>query len=106
MVRQELILSGLEAEHAITMMGWQVNMTSGMQQLPSGELLGGDFTHRRLELYGKAVDRAFPYMDLSAKIAESSGTSAEELIDQGKKLEERLKLNPGMTAEEFLSSNL
>jgi hypothetical protein len=104
LLRQELVIAGLEAEHMIQMMGWQVMMTSGMQQLPTGELLGGDFTHRRLELYGKAVDRAFPYMDISATIARTSGTSAEELVEQGKRIEESLKLNPGMTPEEFLTS--
>lgn len=105
LLRQELILLGLEAEQVIQTMGWQIAMTSGMQQNPeTGDLVGGKFTHRRLELYGKAVDQAFPYLDLSAKIAETSGTSTEALIEQGKKMEDMIKKNPGMTAEEFLAS--
>lgn len=91
-------------------MEWQVSMTSGMQQITegdnSGELLGGNYTKRRVELYGKAVDVAFPYMDLSTKIVESVGSSKEALIEEGHRLEERLKLNPGMTADEFLKSDI
>jgi hypothetical protein len=106
LLRQELILDGLEADNAATVMGWQVMMTSGMQQSPiDGKLIGGEYTHRRVELYGKAADRAFPYLDLSTKIAETSGTTAEGLLEQGKRIEERLKLNPGMTAEEFLKAD-
>lgn len=109
-LRQELILEGLAASNLQTSMSWQVQMISGMEQIHegenAGELLGGEYTKRRVELYGRAVDTAFPYMDLSTKIQESAGATKEAMIEEGERIENRLKLNPSMTADEFLASDI
>lgn len=86
-------------------MAMQTSMFSGMPQNDKGELLGGPFTKKRIDLFLRAVDMAFPYMDLASKVKESS-SSVESLVEQGRKVAEILEKNPNLSPEDFLKLNI
>lgn len=78
-------------------------MLSGLPHTRKGELLGGPFTKARISLFARAVDSAFPYMDLTSKMDDAPRD--REMIERAEAAQRALDQNPDITAEDFLRSD-